>query len=48
MAAPQWRPNYFCILSFHQIIYSPAGPTEALEQVTSLRDVIEHASPGLI
>lgn len=48
MAAPQWRPNYFCILSFHQIIYSPAGPAEALEQITSLRDVIEHVSPGLI
>lgn len=38
MAAPQWRPNYFCLLSFHQIIYSPVGPAEALGWVTSLQE----------
>lgn len=39
MAAPQWRPNYFCLLSFYQIIYSPGDPAEALEQGTHLQDL---------
>lgn len=47
MAAPQWRPNYFCLLSFHQIIYSPVGPAEALEWGPSLQDLNEHVSLGL-
>lgn len=44
MTAPQWRPNYFCLLSFQQIMFSSVGPAVAFEQVTSPKDLIETGS----
>lgn len=47
MAGRQWRPNYFCLLSFHQIIYSPVGPAEALNQAPAGPDRGPHETrPG--
>lgn len=39
MAAPQWRANYVCFLSFQRIIYSPVGAAETLRQVIGLQDL---------
>lgn len=44
MAAPQWRPNYFCLLSFCQIQNAPGDP-EALEQGTRLKDLTCETGP---